>query len=878
VATCRTEDGGNPRCKLGFLTRKDSSERLNRTIEIKGRTAAEIKAGGRSQVKKFEDYNKCNLFVVVPSPDWEDDFAGFPMAGSMGEKFIYMLEKAKVNLDDVYITYSVKCRSPKGRKPTREEYNDCSIHLTDELKMIDPKLVVLLGSETLKLFSLNNLGGISAIHGQIFEKPYYYDQTITYKVMCSFHPSQIILSGNPALERACIQDLMYLNGSQTKKTYKTNYKLVTDHISFEEMIKELSAQQFFTVDTESAGLNCRKEPLLCLSFSAGKNKNWVLPILANNPESVFFYKGKSFPLTPIWDETYFESELKPELQNLFNNTGISKGGWNIKYDLQVLKYHLGIETEGFLFDAMLMKHLLNELPPNDLKACSDVELRTGDYSASIRDVVGQTKNLISSYAEISNQELWDYTAIDTESTYLLKEIYHKQLLEKPNLWKLYCNLTEPTIRTLFEAEYYGHLIDLNIVNKLSDEYTKELKTLQESFNKIVPPIFNVETSKVITFNPMSPENVGKALIDLGYKKEIEDKYSSTGISTSKDILLFLSVEKDLQFAADILTYRNRNKLLTTYLSSLKEDVDENSYVHYSWNPLTVTGRLQCRTMHQIPRTEKKRIDQNLPVLRDIFIAPDGYDMIYFDMSQIELRVLAVLSNEIKMLNMFKENKDIHKHTAAILLDIPEEEVSEYNRQAGKAVNFSIVFGSKGYQILEKGDWEDKKGNKRPFTESMFNRGFNNLRNEYSNMFNYIELIPDLARMNGGTVTTPFGRERHLGTMLNSGNKSKRKAAEREAVNSIVQSTAGEITIRILNKIHIILKVLEKTKQISSGDIRLVNTVHDSGAYICKEKFTNKFNALLKKRIESPIPRLNNYSFPCKIGIGKTWTESELNAK
>jgi DNA polymerase-1 len=559
------------------------------------------------------------------------------------------------------------------------------------------------------------------------------------------------------------------------------------------------------------------------------------------------------------------------LKSLFENPTIGKAAHNIKYDINVIRYWLDIRVKGFFFDTMLMHHILDENPPHDLETLADIEFGTGDYSASKRSITGQGKNLLKTYDHVPDEILWPYAALDAECVYRLCEVYYARLQEKPHLWKLYCEETELAIRTLAKAEWHGSLISTEVVTNLKKEYEEKQESLLIEMRKIVPP---KPECPDFEFNPMSTQQVRDAFISLGFLTEIEDKHSPNGYNTSKEVLAKLK-EQGVDLADYILQYRTNRKILSTYLETALNDLDDDGRSRYSWMLHgTTSGRLSCRFLHQIPRANDQRREAGQLNLRDMFIVPKGYKYVYFDYSQIELRVLALLANDENMLSMFANDEDIHAATAACILSCNPSEVSKFNRQLGKMFNFGLAYGSEGHQLVKAGEWEDDEGTRYPVTWDMVKLGKARFKQLFPALVDYLETTPDLARMNAGVLITPLGRERRLGSKLNDRQEGIRKQAEREAVNFVIQSTAGAITIRTLNAVHQIIEDFIERKLLAEEDIVLINTVHDSGAWEVREDLVEWFNGVLKETAEKEVAQLQNYSFPCDMGVGDNWTEAE----
>lgn len=1126
-------------------------------MQIRGVSATDMATGSRHRY----DPEQFDVIAIASNPDWEEDASGVPFSGQSGDKFKNILGAAGIDSDRVYVTYAVKCKPPQGRRPSAKEYEACREHLRDELASINPKFIVLMGSEALRLFRLGAMGGINAIHGKVFRRKlagWEEDGDPAWNVMATFSPLQFSYRPSEALEARCVEDwkLISRKGTGAKNVHRAEYRVADTLAKVREMVDELKAVSWFAFDSESCALNTRRMPMLCASFSLGYGKNWILPIrrhVDSNPAAYewngrvlqnLLMEDRGFQFKDHWSKDEL-LQVSAMLREAMEDPSIGKAAHNIKYDLQVFRWWLGIQLKGFMFDTMCMKHLLDEVPPSDLETLADFEFGVGDYclapstrvltqdlqwitlqavkvgdkligieentsnnqrrriqpstvetithltqpcyqitledgrqvissakhrwlarpltgnntwswktteslanpwhksyvggyqiahfcntwntettfeagwlagffdgegyvskyhvcaaqksgqtleqakqfltklsfpfrdypkgeglrelaissenerlrflgsvrpnrliknyteclfnrgfqrkgckiqtieyigeqaviglqtstrtfiaeglvshnSSEKRAITGQGEKLLNTYDRVPDEILWPYAATDAECCYRLCEIYYNRMQQKPHLWQLYCEEKEPSLWTLYRAEWHGSPIDFTVANSLEKEYKAKQVELEEKFARHVPRQFLLDKKnklkekhpntdvEEVAFNPMSPNDVRDVLIKLGFKGEIEDMYATTSYNTSKDILLDLKDKQNCELAGWVLDYRTNKKMLSTYIDRVREDVDFDGRVRYSWFPNTASGRNTCRFLHQIPRSEKDRVKAGKPVLRDMFVVRPGYTYVYLDYSQIELRVIALLAREQTMLRFFEEGVDIHRETAARLLGCKPEEINDHNRQLGKIVNFGVGYGSKGYQIIRKGTWEDAKGNKRPVTREMFNAGMAGFKQLFPYLSDYLQVVPQYARMNGGTLRTVFGMERRLGTALNHGQQDKREAAEREAVNFMVQATANQVTVRTSIMIDNMLQTFIEQGQLVEDDVVMVNTVHDSLAYEVKDELVPWFTETLKAVAERKVPELtgfglyaDGYSFPCNIGVGSNWTQAELASK
>jgi DNA polymerase-1 len=320
----------------------------------------------------------------------------------------------------------------------------------------------------------------------------------------------------------------------------------------------------------------------------------------------------------------------------------------------------------------------------------------------------------------------------------------------------------------------------------------------------------------------------------------------------------------------------------------------------------VTGRLSCRFFHQIPKIDMKKVcygktkdgkndayvkfakrlkskakDKKI-VMRDMFIAPEGSQYVYGDFSQVELRILAIISNDTEMLKIMADPKgDLHATTAYEFLKnkIPgyteaKAKKDKFNRtEVGKRVNFGLAYGSEGWSLVATGTWMDENGVTHNFTWDMLDMGMAAWKERFKGVGAFIDLTPDLVRSFGGTATNVFGRERHFGGLLSSERDGERRAAERECVNFFIQSVAAAIT----NRTIIAVDKLLKKYGISDELICLVNTVHDSVAYEVADHLVEWFKDALVVISQQPFPELGGASFKMDCGVGQNWTDAEMAA-
>ncbi len=834
-------------------------------VEIKGSCVALAPSGGE------QDPTPHRIMVVVKAPDQKDyDLIG---NGRNIDKLKDLLALATIDTREVYVTGLVKCAPPK-RAPGVTEIKACMPHLGDELRAVNPDVVVLMGTDSLRAFNLMGEGGVNSLQGQVIKKAFPHDDTLTkeWNVVVTSDPNALFMNPDPKLESKIVKS--FRTAKSVVKGWDiaedppdTDYKLIDSLEDLDWMIEKIKAKGVFAFDTESRSLPWSAEPMICAQFcwgyDTGDITSAVLPIYNHDPT---IKSKKDWRLKPRWSNEE-RKKVVLKLKEIFEDSRIPKIAHNIKYDMCVIQKHLGIETNGFLFDTMLMHHLLWEHPPHDLEYLADLELDTGDYSKDLHDITGRGKVLKDTYDAVPDYMMWLYGSKDVENTFRLMTVYFPRLKAQANLWKLYQEEVHPFIRTLFKAERYGVRLDSDVIDALTEEFTKEKEVL----------LVKIKAETWPDFNPNSSADVAKCITNAGYFKDIKDERKQKGYSTNKARLLKLASKFPL--VEDIMRHRTLVKLTGTYMSNAKEysKGDGRARIGVMIHG-TVNGRAATPFLHQIPRLDMARVRSGKGNLRDMFVCNPGYKIVYGDYSQIELVTMAIEAEDEEMLAVFSAGVDIHKATAAAFLECELDEVEDFNRSIGKQVNFGRVYGSTDGYALMKLTWLGKDGKEHPITEAMVRRGFASLDARFPAAARYFTDTVNVITANNGIHTTPFGRMKRMGTMMNAPNEYARAEAERQAVNGTIQSSASSVTVRCLNNVDAFLEGEVQAGKMSRSDAFLVLTVHDSGAWEVRDEHVGWFVPKLQEIATLPVPELNDYQFTMNVGVGNSWTEAELNAE
>ena len=588
--------------------------------------------------------------------------------------------------------------------------------------------------------------------------------------------------------------------------------------SFEELklfVEKMMKQEIVAFDTETEGLNALETDIVGISFSWQKGLGYYLAI--KNNKSVH---EKTFEI------------LKP----FFESTEIIKVGHNIKFDIQVLhKYNVKVSSP--IYDTMVAHYLINPDMRHNLDTLSESYL---NYSPiSIESLIGKKgKNQIS-MRDVSIDKITDYASEDADITLQLKSVFDKEI-EVNNLGKIFYDIEIPMINVLSEMETEGIKIDTSYLEKLDKEFEEDLEKLKKEIFKKSGEEFNLN----------SPKQLGEILFDK-LKLVSKPKKTKTGqYSTSEEVLS--SLANDHKIIEDILEWRSLDKLQNTYVKSLPNEVSNlTNRVHSSFNQtVTTTGRLSSNNPNL----------QNIPIrtangqkIRRAFIPRNSdYILMAADYSQIELRVIASMSNEENMIDAFVNNQDIHTMTASKIYNINPENVTREQRGNAKTVNFGIIYGVSAFGLSQQTDLN------RSESKVMIDNYFLN----YPGLKKYMSDQIDFAR-NNGYVETIMGRRRYLQN-INSQNNMLRSSSERNAINAPIQGSAADII-----KIAMININSELKKQ--SLKSKMLLQVHDELVFDVHKSEKDQIKDIVKTTMESAV----KLKVPLRIDLefGKNWLEA-----
>lgn len=604
-----------------------------------------------------------------------------------------------------------------------------------------------------------------------------------------------------------------------KKSAPKKYHTILNHEDFDDLVKNLKTAKQFAIDTETTSLNYMQAEIVGLSFAIKSGEAFYIPMAHH-------YEGAPKQL----DRNDVLNTLKP----LLENESIKKIGQHIKYDKEVLANY-DIDLKGIAFDTMLESYVIDANSRHDLSslAFKYLNLATTTYE----DIAGRGAKQIS-FSQVAIDVATDYSAKDADVTLQLHEKFWPQIEKDKNLKNVLCNIEMPLLSVLAKIERYGVLVDVKFLKKISAEFDKRMEELEaEAFN-LAGEAFNLN----------SPKQLQEVLYDK-LKLPVLKKTVTKQASTAEPILQELALDYPLPKL--ILEYRSLSKLKSTYADRLPEQIEpKTNRVHTSYHQaVTSTGRLSSSdpNLQNIPiRSEGGRR------IRQAFIAPKGYKILAADYSQIELRIMAHLSKDKKLLEAFDKGLDIHKATAANVFAVKLSDVTADQRRKAKAINFGLLYGMSAFGLSKQ------LGIERAAAQAYMDAYFA----EYPAVHKFMEDIRKFAHQHE-YVETLFCRRLYTPN-INSRNIPQQKGAERAAINAPMQGTAADIIkIAMINVDDWISK--------HAPDIHMIMQVHDELVFEVPEEKTKTMG----KHIKSIMEEAADLDAPLvvEVGIGDNWDEA-----
>ena len=601
---------------------------------------------------------------------------------------------------------------------------------------------------------------------------------------------------------------------ETLKTVAHEYKLIDNEEDLQKLYDFLLTKQFFVLDTETTSTTPIDAELVGMSFAVEEHKAFYVPVSSNRKEA----------LQRI-------NLFKP----LFENESIMKIGQNLKYDLEVLRNY-NVELKGLMWDTMIAHYLIQPELRHNMDYMAEIYLHY--QTIHIDELIGSKGKNQRSMRDLDPKDVYEYACEDADITLQLKNKLEDEL-KHHNCEDLFYHIEMPLMPVLAEMEMNGVCLDTASLAETSKQFTARMNEIEQRIYELAGEQFNIA----------SPKQVGEILFD---KLKIVEKAKKTKTGqyvTSEEVLQQLKNKHEI--VADILEHRGLKKLIGTYIDALPKLINPRTgHIHTSFNQtITATGRLSSSDPNL----------QNIPIrgedgkeIRKAFIPEPGCLFFSADYSQIELRVMAHLSQDPQMIEVFREGKDLHAATAANIYKKPIEEVTRDERTKSKRANFGIIYGITVFGLAERLDIP------RDEAKMLIDGYFET----FPQVHDYMEKSKEIARQQG-YVTTLFGRRRYLPD-INSANSVVRGFAERNAINAPIQGTAADI-IKVA-MIHIFQRF--KAEGIKS---KMILQVHDELNFSVYPDEKEKVERIVLEEMQNAF----HMSVPlvADSGFGENWLEA-----
>lgn len=595
---------------------------------------------------------------------------------------------------------------------------------------------------------------------------------------------------------------------------------ILDEESFNAWLKKLSAAEMFAFDTETTSLDYTKALIVGVSFAVEAGHAAYVPVAHQ-------YPGAPNQLSRQW----VLDQLKP----LLESNSVFKIGQNFKYDANVLINH-DIHMAGIKHDTMLQSYVLNSTATRhnmDALAEKYLDQQTIHYE----EVAGKGAKQIC-FDQVAIEVAAPYAAEDADVTLRLHQQLFTKLKKIERLKSVYEEIEMPLVPVLARMEQTGVLVDANMLIVQSAELTKKIQVLETQAHGVAGQPFNLG----------SPKQIQQILYDkLGLP--VLKKTPKGQPSTAESVLQDLAV--DFPLPRLILEHRSLSKLRSTYTDKLPKQINPvTGRVHTSYHQaVAATGRLSSSdpNLQNIPiRSEEGRR------IRQAFIAESGCAVLAADYSQIELRIMAHLSQDAGLLQAFKDGLDVHKATAAEVFGVPLDQVEDHQRRSAKAINFGLIYGMSAFGLAKQLDID--RGSAQGYIELYFDR--------YPGVKRYMDETRELAREQG-YIETLFGRRLYLPD-INAKNGQLRQYAERTAINAPMQGTAADI-------IKLAMLSVDNWLQTDKPAVRMVMQVHDELVFEVEQSYLEQATSIIQQKMGAAAKL--DVPLIVDVGTGKNWDEA-----
>ena len=598
------------------------------------------------------------------------------------------------------------------------------------------------------------------------------------------------------------------------KTTQHEYKLVDNEEELRQLCDFFITKESVSIDSETTSTDAISAELVGLSFSVEEKKAFYVAVPANYEEAL---------------------KIVQIFKPLYESDKIMKIGQNIKYDYEVLTKY-GVTLQGKMFDTMIAHYLIQPELHHNMDYMAETLL--GYQTIHIEELLGPKGKKQKNMRDLSPTDIYEYAAEDADITLRLKNVLEPRLKEL-GVEELFWNIEMPLVRVLADMELNGVCLDTEALQDTSKIFTERMKQYEQEIYKEAGEEFNIS----------SPKQVGDILFG---KLQIMDKPKKTKTGqyvTSEEVLQ--SLESKSPIVRNILNYRGMKKLLSTYIDALPKLINPRTgHIHTSFNQaLTATGRLSSSDPNL----------QNIPVrtddgkeIRKCFIPEDGCLFFSADYSQIELRIMAHLSEDENMMEAFREGHDIHRATAAKIWHVDIDKVTDAQRKKAKQANFGIIYGITTYGLAQRMDIPN--GEAKELIEGYFRT--------FPKVQAYMEHAKEEARAKGYAETL-FHRRRYLAD-INSRNATVRGFAERNAINAPIQGTEADI-IKVA-----MVRIWERFKKEGIRS-KMILQVHDELNFSVFPEEREQVESIVIEEMQNAYPL--NVPLIADAGWGKNWLEA-----
>ncbi len=606
-----------------------------------------------------------------------------------------------------------------------------------------------------------------------------------------------------------------IRSKQTLENTPHAYQCIDSPLAFSLLMEKLLKQKSVCFDTETTSINALQAELVGIAFSWGNHKGYYLPFPADQKQA---------------------QKIIEQVRPFFEQERIEKIGHNLKYNLKVLSNY-SLSVKGPLYDTLIAHYLINPDRRHDMDILAASYL---NYEPQpITNLIGKKAKKQGVMREVSLKDQTQYTVEDADMTWQLKQHFEKELDAADNQ-KLFQKVELPLVQVLTAMEKEGINLNVSFLNDFA-------KTLEIDSTRLQKEIFKQSGEE---FNLASPKQLGVVLFDKLKLVEKPKKTKTGQYSTAEDVLSYLA--KDHSIIADILNWRSIQKLLSTYVIALPDEINpKTGRLHTVYNQaVAATGRLSSNApnLQNIPiRTELGQQVRKAFVPRD-----ESHVLLAADYSQIELRIIAALSKDTSMVAAFQNNEDIHATTAAKVFGVPLEDVTRIQRSNAKTINFGIIYGVSAFGLSQQTNLS--RSESKELIDTYYE--------SYPELKAYMSSQIDFARDNG-YVATVLGRRRYLKDIL-SQNAIVRGAAERNAINAPIQGSAADIIKIAMIKIH---------NRLEAGEwkAKMLLQVHDELVFDVLKTEVESLSAMVKEEMENAFSL--DVPLIVDIGVGNNWLEA-----